>query len=67
MGQYITTYWQSGLKHRIWLEESRSLSLKYEMALERGVAGFAYWHIGGETTEIWASLRNVAKYEQIGK
>lgn len=66
-GQYTTAYWQSGLKHLIWLEESRSLSLKYEMALERGVAGFAYWHIGGETTDIWASLRNVAKYHRIGK
>lgn len=67
LGQYTTAYWQNGVKHRLWIEDSRSLSLKYEMALDRGVAGFAYWHIGGETTEIWTSLRNVAKYHRIGK
>lgn len=67
LGQYTTTYWQSNSQHKIWLEESRSLSLKYKMALENDIAGFAYWSIGGETMDIWASLRNAAKYNAMGQ
>ncbi|MBA9087721.1 spore germination protein YaaH [Fontibacillus solani] len=66
LGQYTTTYWQSKTQHKIWLEESRSLSLKYKMALDHGIAGFAYWSIGGETTDVWTSLRNAAKYNAMG-
>lgn len=61
VSQYIATYNDRGL-HRIWLEDSRSLSLKYQMALERDIAGFAYWHIGGETPDIWTSLSNAERY-----
>ncbi|WP_019636202.1 S-layer homology domain-containing protein [Paenibacillus fonticola] len=61
LNQYIATYNDSGL-HRIWLEDSRSLSLKYQMALERDIAGFAYWPIGGETPDIWTSLSNAERY-----
>ncbi|MNP09925.1 putative sporulation-specific glycosylase YdhD [compost metagenome] len=67
LGQYTTTYWQSNSQHKIWLEESRSLSLKYKMALENGIAGFAYWSIGGETTDIWTSLRNATRYNTMGQ
>ncbi|MNZ41616.1 putative sporulation-specific glycosylase YdhD [compost metagenome] len=66
-GQYTFSYWKSSTQHKIWLEESRSLSLKYKMALENNIAGFAYWSIGGETADIWTTLRNVAKYHAMGK
>lgn len=61
LAQYSASY-ADGAIHRIWLEESRSLSLKYQMALARNIAGFAYWHIGGETPDIWTSLSNAERY-----
>lgn len=65
LGQYVTSYVSGGKTHQIWLEDSRSLSAKYSMALERNIAGFAYWHIGGETADIWPALRNAAKYHAL--
>lgn len=65
LGQYVASYVSGGKTHQIWLEDSRSLSSKYSMALERDVAGFAYWHIGGETSDIWPALRNAAKYHAL--
>lgn len=65
LGQYVSSYVSGGKTHQIWLEDSRSLSSKYNMALERNIAGFAYWHIGGETSDIWPSLRNAAKYHDL--
>ena len=68
-GQYMTEYWKAGAKHRIWLEDSRSLSTKLQLGIDRGLAGYAYWHIGGESPDIWTSLHNVEKYEsyQLGR
>lgn len=62
-GQYTAEYRKSGLLHRIWLEDSRSLAEKFRMGLSTGIAGFAYWHIGGESPEVWTSLKNTEKYE----
>jgi spore germination protein len=62
LGQYVTTYKQNQVDHKIWVEESRSLALKYRMALEKQTAGVAYWYVGGETADIWKSLRNVQKF-----
>jgi spore germination protein len=61
-GQYVATYVSNWTAHEIWTEDSRSLSLKYAMAANRGVAGFAYWYIDAETTDVWAALSNAAKY-----
>lgn len=65
LSQYQTSYAAGGSPHHIWLEESRSLSSKYIMGLERKVAGFAYWHIGGDTSDIWPALRNADKYQAL--
>ncbi|MFD1176088.1 S-layer homology domain-containing protein [Paenibacillus puldeungensis] len=62
LGQYTMDYWTSGALHRIWLEDSRSLAQKYKMAANRNIAGYAYWHIGGESPDIWTSLQNTEKY-----
>ncbi len=64
LAQYTAKYYASAA-HRIWLEESRSLTQKYAMAMEHNLAGFAYWHIGGDTPDIWPALRNAAKYSAI--
>ncbi|MBL0388785.1 S-layer homology domain-containing protein [Tumebacillus sp. ITR2] len=64
VGQYVATYSKSGVAHTIWVEDSRSLALKYSAALDRRVAGMAYWRIGGETSDIWTSLQNVSSYKK---
>ncbi|MGZ7443721.1 S-layer homology domain-containing protein [Paenibacillus sp. TH7-28] len=61
--QYTAEYRKSGMLHRIWLEDSRSLAEKFRMGMRSGVAGFAYWHIGGESPEVWTGLKNTEKYE----
>lgn len=62
ISQYVANYTLLGTKHSIWMEDSRSLSLKAHMAANKGVAGYAYWYMGGETNDIWAALRNVVRY-----
>jgi spore germination protein len=61
-GQYIATFTKLGNTHRIWVEDSRSLSLKAQMVAAKSVAGYAYWYMGAETPDIWPALRNVTKY-----
>ncbi|PWK12844.1 S-layer homology domain-containing protein [Tumebacillus permanentifrigoris] len=65
VGQYVATYQQKGLTHTVWVEDARSLALKYSIALDRGVAGVAYWRIGGETVDVWTSLQNVWRYKKV--
>jgi len=62
LAQYEANYSWGGASHRIWTEDSRSLSQKYAMGAERGIAGFAYWFIDAETTDVWAALSNASKY-----
>ncbi|KIL34252.1 glycoside hydrolase [Cohnella kolymensis] len=62
MGQYVLEYGKQGVNHRIWAEESRSLSLKAAMAADRGITGFAYWYPGAETKDVWTSLKNAVRY-----
>ncbi|KEO81997.1 S-layer homology domain-containing protein [Tumebacillus flagellatus] len=64
VGQYVATYTASGVQHTIWLEDARSLALKFNAGLDRRVAGFAYWRIGGETPDIWTSLQNATLYKK---
>lgn len=60
--QYLATYTKQGTKHSIWTEDSRSLSLKAQMAANKGTAGYAYWYMGAESLDIWSALRNADKY-----
>lgn len=62
IGQYIANYQDNKGNHSIWVEDSRSLSLKFELAATKHIAGIGFWYVGGETPDIWASLRNVRKY-----
>ncbi|MGO4548491.1 S-layer homology domain-containing protein [Paenibacillus sp. 2TAB23] len=61
-GQYTATYLKAGVKHEIWVEDGRSLTAKYKLAAEAGLAGLAYWYIGGESPDIWASMRNADRF-----
>ncbi|MHA7965062.1 S-layer homology domain-containing protein [Paenibacillus sp. CAU 1782] len=62
LGQYVASYMSGSVKRTIWLEEGRSLTAKYRLAIDQNLAGVAYWYIGGESSDIWASLRNAATY-----
>lgn len=64
LGQYVASYMNGSIKQKVWLEEGRSLSAKYRLAIDKGLAGVAYWYIGGESPDIWASLRNAETYGQ---
>ncbi|MBB6729589.1 S-layer homology domain-containing protein [Cohnella zeiphila] len=65
LGQYVISFSKGASSFRIWTENSRSLLLKAQAAAQRGAAGLAYWSIGSETPDVWASLRNAAKYGTI--
>lgn len=62
-GQYMAGYELNNVPHRIWIEDSRSLALKYRAGLSSQVAGFAYWYTGGESADVWDSLMNTMKYD----
>ncbi|OXM83751.1 S-layer homology domain-containing protein [Paenibacillus rigui] len=62
-GQYMAGYELNNVPHMIWLEDSRSLALKYRAGLSSHVAGFAYWYTGGESADVWDSLMNTMKYD----
>lgn len=63
VGQYTLEYRKNGTRHKIWLEDARSLSEKYRLGARYGIAGYAYWHIGGESPDVWTSLKNAERYE----
>lgn len=62
LGQYVYTYAKGGATHRIWTEDSRSLTLKALAAASRGTAGLAYWTLGFDTPDVWPSIRNAYKF-----
>jgi spore germination protein YaaH len=64
-GQYTAAYRKNGTTHTMWLEDSRSLGLKAQAAMRSGVAGFAYWHIGGESPDVWRGLQNAKQYRDV--
>ncbi|MDQ6423221.1 S-layer homology domain-containing protein [Paenibacillus sp. LHD-117] len=62
LGQYVAGYTKQSLVHSIWIEDGRSLIAKYKLVATKGLAGIAYWHIGGESPDIWPSMRNAERY-----
>ncbi|WP_276352376.1 S-layer homology domain-containing protein [Cohnella caldifontis] len=61
-GQYTASYWNQGKLHEIWLEDGRSLSEKMKLGEASSIAGYAYWYMGGESPDVWVSLRNAMRY-----
>ncbi|ANS73366.1 hypothetical protein AWM70_01185 [Paenibacillus yonginensis] len=62
LGQYTAAYQLNGGRHQLWFEDSRSLTLKYQLGQSRRVAGFAYWSIGGEHEGLWKALNNATRF-----
>lgn len=62
LGQYYTQYSESTMLNRIWMEDGRSLARKMTLGESYSLAGYGYWYMGGENVDVWASLRNAAKF-----
>ncbi|WP_433945616.1 S-layer homology domain-containing protein [Paenibacillus sp. SN-8-1] len=60
--QYTAEYTLGSVRHRIWMEDGRSLSRKYVMGASRQIAGFAYWYMNSESADVWSALRNANRY-----
>lgn len=62
LGLHVASYYKQGVHHSIWFEDARSLITKYNYVVNHQLAGIAYWHIGGESKDIWTSMKNAEKY-----
>lgn len=62
VAQYTVSFMKNGLRHKIWLEDGRSLAAKYKSAANKNVAGFAYWYMGGESPDVWTSISNAERF-----
>jgi len=65
LGQYTASYRTNGVLRQIWLEDGRSLARKVWMGEENHLAGYAYWYMGGESPDVWDSLRNAFRYHAL--
>ncbi|WP_276311558.1 S-layer homology domain-containing protein [Paenibacillus montanisoli] len=62
LGQYYGQYYDSGLSNRLWLEDGRSLSQKISLGELHAIAGYGYWYMGGESADVWPSVRNAIRF-----
>jgi len=62
VGQYTAAYMKNGIQHKMWVEDGRSLTEKYKLAVNAKLAGLAYWYVGGESPDIWTSLKNADRF-----
>jgi spore germination protein len=67
LGQYVASYTIGEQDHTIWMEDSRSLSLKYQYLINKGIAGSAYWSVGDENPDIWKALENIVLIQNLQK
>lgn len=54
--QYYTEFTVEGVFYQIWLEDTASLSYKLKVMQDSGLAGFACWKLGLETSDVWEVL-----------
>ncbi|WP_308635240.1 S-layer homology domain-containing protein [Paenibacillus silvisoli] len=63
LGQYRGQYYDaSALLNQIWLEDGRSLAQKVSLGEQHQVAGYGYWYMGGESADVWTSVRNTIRF-----
>lgn len=56
LGQYYGEAKIEGKKHYIWVEDSKSIEKKVELAKENNLAGVALWRLGMESEDIWKEI-----------
>lgn len=52
---------RSGKKHVVWTENAQSINDKVDLAKRHGIRNLALWRLGGDTPEVWPTLRNFIK------
>lgn len=62
IAQYTLTYTSQGKSRGIWAEDSRSLSAKTTLFEAYDVAGYAFWYMGSETSDVWTAMNNARQY-----
>lgn len=62
LGQYYAQFLEPSALNRIWMEDGRSLTRKMSLGALYPLAGYGYWYMGGESVEIWTSLRNALRF-----
>ncbi|KJS64711.1 MAG: hypothetical protein JL50_18760 [Peptococcaceae bacterium BICA1-7] len=50
------TYWQNGVKHQVWYENSYSLSIKLGLVEKYNLGGIAIWRLGFEDSSFWDTV-----------
>ena len=52
---------KTGIDHQVWLEDERSIGIKYEFAQEQGFAGVAIWVLGYDKDypDLWKKIKSV--------
>ncbi len=56
--QFYADWRENGVRHRVWLEESRSLAEKLNLIGKYQLAGVAFWRYGFEPGEVYAVIDN---------
>ena len=58
---WIATEIGDSLWHQVWFDDARSLQIKYELAVMKGLAGVGIWALGydGGHREMWDALHRV--------
>lgn len=62
MSPYFTYTDGNGLAHKIWLENERSLTEKWKVALDNDLGGISFWRIGNGFDDLY----NILDKNQIG-
>ncbi len=57
--QYYVSYTLSNIKYEMWLEDSRSLTMKLEAIRDANVAGMAAWRLGFEEDDTWKLITSI--------
>ncbi len=52
-------YTKDGDKHKVWFENARSLTAKFDLMKRQQVRGFAAWRLGHEGAEFWPVIKNL--------
>ena len=55
--QNYVEYTKNGHNYKMWIEDEKSITEKLNLALEKNVAGVAFWMKGYETENVWEIIK----------
>ena len=56
--QNYSEYKKNGNSYKIWIEDEKSVTEKLNLAIEKEVAGVAFWMKGYEMDSIWDIVKD---------